>query len=339
MMLAARETGILKLGDEILIPAVTWPTQAWAAIEAGFKVRLVDVDISTLQVNVGELDASITPRTKAIFLVHLMGSSCDMDAIQEIAGRHKLHIFEDCCEALGAKYDNRHCGTFGVASAFSFFQSHHITTMEGGMVCTDNPDFAETCRMIRAHGWARDLEDRGAVKAVQKYLGETDSRYLFLGMGFNFRPTELNAAFGLCQLPRLASFNAIRAKHADQVRRRFRATNGQAFSSLIPTSHKSEPAWFALPFVIREAVPYSRRDVMEYLGQYGIETRPLVGGNLARQPAFLRYKDITPRPLPNADAIHDRGLYIGLPPIETDMLDLIGTLNGMETNLRMLACP
>jgi CDP-6-deoxy-D-xylo-4-hexulose-3-dehydrase len=338
MMLAARESGLLQPGDEILVPAVTWPTQAWAAILAGFSVKFVDVDPATLNVSVNALEAAITPKTKAISLVHLMGNPCAMDKILELANGRGILLFEDCCEALGASFDKRRVGSFGIASAFSFFASHHISTMEGGMVATSSPDFADACRLLRAHGWARDLKHRSKdVDVLGRYGFNEDPRYLFLGMGFNFRPTELNAAFGLLQIEKLDSLNAWRNLNANAVSDGFRVTNGHCVNGLMHTSYKSSPAWFALPFVLREGLPYTRKDVAEYLGQYGIDTRPIVGGNLTRHPAFWKYRNAREGSFPGANAVHERGFYIGLPPHKADMGAVIGALNSFDSNLRMSA--
>lgn len=335
MMLVARELGLLKRGDEILIPAVTWPTQAWAAIEAGFSVKFVDVDVSTLNTSPAILEAAITSKTKAIFLVHLMGNPCDMDAIQNLANQHNLFIFEDCCEALGASFGDRKVGTFGMASAFSFFASHHISTMEGGMIATSNPEFAEGCRLMRAHGWARDLKYRIMdVDVLTRYSGAEDPRYLFMGMGFNFRPTELQGAMGSVQLEKLDTMNGWRETNARIIHDSFRVTNGHTMESLMPTSYKATPAWFALPFVMKEDLPYTRKDVALYLKRYGVDTRPIVGGNLARHPGFWKYPDIAASVLRGANAIHDRGFYIGLPPFETSMNGIVGLLSNLDCYLR-----
>jgi CDP-4-dehydro-6-deoxyglucose reductase, E1 len=334
-MLAARESGILNVGDEILIPAVTWPTQVWAAVEAGFNVRLVDVDPRTLNTSAGILKAAITPKTKAIFLVHLMGNPCDMDAIRELAFKHDLEVFEDCCEALGAEWGGAKVGSFSrtTASTFSFFASHHISTMEGGMIATDNDYFADCCRLMRAHGWARDVKKSLDVEVLKRYGSPEDPRYLFLGMGFNFRPTELNAEIGRIQLGKLDAMNAHRQKNFTTVEHQFRNTNGH-FIEHLSANYRAKPAWFALPFVLREDLPYSRADVFEYLKSRGIDTRPIVGGNLARHPGFWKHREMVTGPLPGADAIHDRGFYVGLPPIETSMDALVGALNAIDPILR-----
>lgn len=334
VMLAAREFGLLREGDEILIPAVTWPTQVWSAIEAGFAVKLVDVEISTLNASAEIFEAAITSKTKAVFLVHLMGNPCDMDAIRAVASKYGLLIFEDCCEALGAEYDGKRVGSFGVAGTFSFFASHHISAMEGGMITTDDPAFADACRMMRAHGWARDLKHlTGDVDVLARYGSNEDPRYLFLGIGFNFRPTELNAEIGRIQLGKLDMMNMYRAKNAQYVAQYFRSTNGHFIEHLAPI-YKANPAWFALAFVLRGQLPYTRDQVCKHLKSHGIDTRPIVGGNLARHPAFWKYRDIAVGALAGANAIHDRGFYIGLPPIECSMDAVIGALNGADSLLR-----
>ncbi len=337
LMLALRESGILNRGDEILIPAVTWPTQVWAAIEAGFNVKLVDVSLSTLNTSAEILAAAVTPYTKAIFLVHLMGNPCDMESMKELADKYGLKIFEDSCEALGASFGGVKVGSFGFAGTFSFFASHHISTMEGGMIVTDDDDFADALRMMRAHGWARDLKHRnGDIDVLSRYGSHEDPRYLFLGMGFNFRPTELSSELGRIQLGKLDAMNAHRNRNAQVVHDKFRVTNGHFVEHLAPV-YKASPAWFALPFVLREGLPYTREQACTYLKGYGIDTRPIVGGNLARHPAFWKYRDLAAGPLTNADRIHMDGFYIGVPPVECSMDHVVGVLNGMDSNLRF-AC-
>lgn len=321
MMLAARESGLLSPGDEILIPAVTWPTQVWAAVEAGFKVTMVDVEPETLNTSPEILEAAIKPKTKAIFLVHLMGNPCQMDAIADIAKRHGLRIFEDCCEALGAEFNARKIGGFSTASAFSFFASHHISTMEGGMIASSNEDFADQCRMLRAHGWTRDLKhDHNSYEC-------DDRRYHFLGEGFNFRPTELSAAIGRTQLETLPARNEQRQENALTVKHGVRYQS-QKLEPLRVTSEKAKPSWFALPFVLKEGI--DRKWVKSYLQSKGVDTRPIVGGNLMRHPAFMFHRALRNESwsLPGADTIHDRGFYVGLPLDKNKTAGLIGILEG-----------
>jgi CDP-6-deoxy-D-xylo-4-hexulose-3-dehydrase len=303
-------TRSLSPGDEVLVPAVTWPTQIWSLMMAGLKVRFVDVDPASLNVDLKDLERKIGPRTRAISLVHLMGNPNDMHAITEITRKRSLLLFEDCCEALGARFGGRSVGTFGTASAFSFFFSHHITTMEGGMICTDDPQLSDLFRLLRAHGWARNLRHRKT-----EPVDGIDERYVFLNWGFNVRPTELQAAFGIEQLGRLPEFTEHRVRNAT-----YFAGHLERFGDTMRTMRVhplAECSWFALPLVLAPECPFSKRALLAYLEEQGVETRPIVAGNLARQPVVDLFPEIREMDLPGADVIHDRGFYIGLHPVDS----------------------
>lgn len=302
----------LKRGDEILVPVVTWPTQIWSAMMAGLKVKLVDVDPLTLNIDLEDLEAKITPNTKAIFLVHLMGLTCDMRAIFALARKHGLLILEDCCEALGAKFGASRVGSIGIAGAFSFFFSHHMTTMEGGMVTTDDPELARQLRIMRAHGWTRSIDFAGE-QPLEGY--DIDPRYAFVNWGFNLRPTDLQAGFGLHQLKKLPAWNETRNKMAKLF---YEGLSKTAFfrgpdASTVGTS----PAWFALPVLISKDAPFTKRAFVTYLEKEGVETRPIVTGNVARHPVS-RLFDAFKGAFPGADYVHDFGFYIGLTPFTTE---------------------
>jgi CDP-6-deoxy-D-xylo-4-hexulose-3-dehydrase len=206
--------------------------------------------------------------------------------------------------------------------------------MEGGMIVTDDAALADQCRMMRAHGWARDIKERRQdIDVLKRYGSHEDPRYLFLGMGFNFRPTELSAEMGRIQLTKLDAFNEQRNRHDAQVRAQFRTTNGH-FIEYLGSDYRSKPAWFALPFVLRDGLSYTRDRVCDYLKTWSIDTRPIVGGNLARHPAFWKYREIALASLIGANAIHDRGFYIGLPPVAWNMDKAIGMLNSIDSILR-----
>ena len=300
---------LLNHGDEVLVPAVTWPTQVWSPMMAGLKVRFVDVNPRTCNVDPDALEAAITSRTRAISLVHLMGNPCDMDRILEICRRHDLVLFEDCCESLGAAYKGKPVGSFGTAASFSFFFSHHITTMEGGMITCDDEHLSDTFRLLRAHGWGRNAKYR----KVEPVAG-VDPRYTFLNWGFNVRPTELQAAFGLVQLDRLPAFHAARQQNALHFQSLIAPL--EEHLHLMTVDPGSECSWFALPLTVDSSSPIKRDELTAFLEKAGIETRPIVAGNLARHPVVDIYPELQEADLPGADAIHDRGFYLGLHPVD-----------------------
>lgn len=305
---AMREPDLFGLvpGDEVLAPAVTWPTQIWSLVMAGFNVKLVDVDPYTLNMSHEDLARNIGPATKAISLVHLMGNTSDLDEIRQIADSRGLVIVEDSCEALGTKWDGKPVGTFGRASSSSFFFSHHLMTMEGGMVLTQDPELAEHLRLLRAHGWTRNLREKPAV------VDGIDPRYSFASWGMNVRPTELNAAFGLAQLDKF--------DHAQKHRMSAAAYCMQRIAPLAPQIRpmtvlpKTECSWFAFPIIVQPSSTVSRDNLVAYLNKHGVETRPIVTGNFSRQPAAKKFSEVRFGDLPGADTVHDQGFYIGLHP-------------------------
>lgn len=303
------QSKMLKPGDEILVPSVTWPTQIWSPMMAGLKVRFVDTDPCTLNMNLDDLESKIGRRTRAVSLVHLMGNPCNMDRVTSICQKHNLVLIEDCCEALGARYKGQPVGTFGIAGSFSFFFSHHITTMEGGMiVCRDQP-LSDLFRLLRAHGWARNTK----YAQVEPY-DDLDQRYMFLNWGFNVRPTELQAGFGLEQLKRWPAFHAQRLQNAAYFQNHL--DRHRDLMRLMQVAPEAECSWFALPVMLTPECPFKKADFLAYLEKQGVETRPIVAGNLARQPVCKLYPGLQASDLAGADAVHDRGFYLGLHPFE-----------------------
>lgn len=302
---------LLQPGDEILIPVVTWPTQIWSAMMAGLKVRFVDVDPKTLNIDIDDLEKKITPATKAIFLVHLMGNPCDMDRIGAIAKAHNLLIVEDCCEALGAEWDGVKVGNFGVAASYSFFFSHHMTTMEGGMVACSSPEVAEQLKILRAHGWVRNVDAN--LYDLNNY--DIDPRYAFVNWGFNVRPTDVQASFGLHQLQKLPQFNQQRINLANRF---FAFIDSEPLLHRPQASSKASPTWFALPILVATEAPFSRKEIVNYLESQGVETRPIVAGNIAKHPVAKIFPAFLEDTYAGANIIHEQGFYLGLSPFHTE---------------------
>lgn len=299
--------GPLPFGSEILVPSVTWPTHLWSLIMAGFKVKLIDVDPETLNFNLEDLKRNITKDTRGIFIVHLLGNMGDMQGLKEICTEKNLVLMEDCCEALGSKFADQPAGTFGLASSFSFFFSHHLVTMEGGMILTNDKEFAKKCRLLRAHGWEREINSSVSVSS-----GGIDERFKFVTWGFNVRPTEIQAGFGIEQIKKMDLFEAARNKNAEILNDCI--LRNKKFLSTMKVREPVKCSWFAFPIIVKKNAPFLRSDIANFLDKNGVETRPIVAGNLAKQPAISHYPEISFNVLEGADLIHERGLYIGIHP-------------------------
>ena len=303
----------MQPGDEVIVPAVTWSTTIWPIIQAGGVPVLVDSDPATLQMDLASVEAALSSRTVAICAVHVLGNAVPMQPLKALAARHGLWLIEDTCEALGVRHNGKAAGTFGAIGTYSFFFSHHITTIEGGMVATDDDGLAELFRCLRAHGWTRDLERRAEVEALYP---DVDPRFLFVNLGFNVRPTEINAAFGLRQLARLERFNARRREIA--------AIWDAAFADLIHRecfrpmqfTPGTVGAPFGYPVICQDRA--SRDRLRNRLEACGIETRPIICGNMARQPALRHFAHRIHSPLTGADRIMDCGLLWSSDPLMTD---------------------
>jgi CDP-6-deoxy-D-xylo-4-hexulose-3-dehydrase len=238
-----------------------------------------------------------------------MGNPCDMDRVQAICQKRNLILIEDCCEALGSRFKGKPVGTFGLAGSFSFFFSHHITTMEGGMIICHDQSLSDLFRLLRAHGWARN-----AKYITPESKEGLDPRYMFLNWGFNVRPTELQAGFGLEQLRRLPAFNAQRLQNVAYFQKYL--NRHSAIMRLMEVLPDAECSWFALPIMLTQECPFNKEEFLAFLEEQGVETRPIVAGNLTHQPACKLFPELQELNLPGADAVHKRGFYLGLHPFE-----------------------
>lgn len=288
----------LRPGDEVIVPALSWSTTVWPLIQLGLTPVIVDIDPQTLNIDPQRIESAVGPRTRAIMIVPVYGNPCDMDAIGVICQRHGLMLIEDCCEALGAYYDHRPVGKFGRAATFSFYYSHHITTLEGGITVTDDFELAELMRILRAHGWTREVEDK---QRWHDQYPDFDKRFLFVNLGYNLRPTELAGAMGLIQLPKLAEFVRIRRENAAWYTAELMRHG--AFFDVQKEYPKGESSWFGFPLTLKTDAPFTVAELTAHLNAAGIETRPIICGNIARQPALRHYPHRVAGPLDNADRV------------------------------------
>lgn len=296
----------IKAGDEVITPAVTWATTVFPIINCGAIPVLVDVDPFTFNIDVDEIEEAITDKTRAIMPVHLLGNPCNMDKIMAIARERNLYVIEDACEAHGAEFKGQKVGSFGDLATFSFYFSHHISTIEGGMVLTNNEEFAELCKSLRAHGWIRDLSAKDKIAKEYKHI---DPMFLFINTGYCFRPTEIQGAFGIHQLGKLEKFIEIRRENAE-----FWSENLKQYGDylLLQTERKgTRHVWFGYPITVRTGTPFSRREIVDFLKQKGVEIRPIMAGNIAEQPAmrFLPYRKVSN--LPNSRLIMRNSFLFG----------------------------
>lgn len=303
----------LTPGSEIIVPAVTWSTTVWPIVQAGGVPVLVDSDPETLQMNLEAVEKAITPKTVAICPVHVLGNAVPMGPVLELARKHSLWVIEDTCEALGTRHEQKMVGTLGDIGTYSFFFSHHITTIEGGMIVTQNDELAELFRALRAHGWTRHLKNRETVEAK---FPQIDPRFLFITTGFNVRPTEINAAFGLHQLTKLQAFNDRRVEIAEAWNRELQPFIEEKLLVPMKTTPKTDSTWFGYPVICRDNAMRNR--LQAYLEKDGIETRPIICGNLARQPAFQHIPHRIAGTLQGAVRIMDCGLFWGSHPLMTE---------------------
>ncbi|HJX13191.1 MAG TPA: DegT/DnrJ/EryC1/StrS family aminotransferase [Dehalococcoidales bacterium] len=294
----------IRPGDEVITPAVTWVTTVYPIMQVGAVPVLVDVDLESFNISVREIEKAITKKTKAIMPVHLLGNPCDIGSIMEIARRHNLIVVEDACESTGAEINGRKVGSFGDLATFSFFFSHHITTIEGGMVMTSNDDLAELVKSLRVFGWIRDLRNRDEV--AEKYR-DIDSRFLFTNIGYNLRPTEVSGAFGMHQIGKLDGFIEIRRENA-----RFWTEQLREFSDYL-ILYEERPGtrhvWFGYPVTVKPGAPFTRQELVTFLESKALETRPVFTGNLDEQPAMRLMKYRRHGDLPNARVVQRQSFF------------------------------
>lgn len=300
----------LNLNDEILVPSVCWSTSLWPIIQSGLIPKLVDVKPDTLEIDINDLVKKISIKTKAILLVHIIGTCSNMNEIMEIVKKYNLILIEDSCECLGTTYNNKFIGTFGRFSTFSFYFSHHITTIEGGMVVCHTLNDYNLLKCLRSHGWSRDQSNKSELENI---YNDIDPRFLFINIGFNLRPTEINGLLGILQLEKLNYFNNIRISNYNKITN-YINTHPKNLNLLKPITINSmhiNVAWFAIPIFINSN--YSLKEYTKFLNENKIFNRPIISGNFCRQPSLKKLGfNFDIREFPGSETIHNFGFYIGL---------------------------
>jgi CDP-4-dehydro-6-deoxyglucose reductase, E1 len=305
------------LVGDIIVPAVSWSTTFFPLHQYGFKLNFVDIDKNTLNIDVNKIEKAITPNTSAIFAVNLLGNSNDFNKLKQICDKHKLILIEDNCESLGAKFENKHTGTIGKLGTFSFFFSHHLQTMEGGMIAVQNKDDADFLRSLRAHGWVRDLPNENSI--YNKTGDNFKDSFTFVTPGYCVRPLEMSGAIGSAQLKKWPSMREKRLKNAQYFKERFEDLRGIRIQKEI-----GESSWFGFSIVLEGHLEGRRDQIIKILTENKVETRPIVAGNFMKNPVIKYINYIDNYDYENADYIHSNGFFIG-----NDITDLKNNIDNV----------
>jgi dTDP-4-amino-4,6-dideoxygalactose transaminase len=301
--------------DDVIVPALSFVATGNAVLQAGFRPVFVDVERETLNIDPSAIEAAITPRTRAIVPVHLMGKPADMDRINEIARRHKLYVVEDAAEAHGATYRGRNVGTLGDMAAYSLYVAHIISTVEGGIVATDNSDFAEVLRSLRSHGRACKCESCVLNTASAycpkrfKYGDNSDIRFVFERIGFSSKMNEFEAAIGLGTLEIYAEVVEKRRQNLYYLMDQFVRFNKYLWTMRRESHEEIGP--HALPVVIKEGAPFTRNQLVIFLEKHGVDTRSLFSSMPTQCPGFAPLGYHLGQ-FPNAEYLGENGIHVGV---------------------------
>ncbi len=319
----------LKPGDEVITVAAGFPTTVNPIIVNGLIPVFIDVDIPTYNIDVNQIEAALSSKTRAIMVAHTLGNPFQIDQVTELARKHNLWLIEDCCDALGSEFRRRRVGSFGDIGTLSFYPAHHITMGEGGAVFTSDAELAVLIESFR--DWGRDCycapgKENTCGKRFGWQLGELpigyDHKYIYSHVGYNLKITDIQAACGLSQLKKIEEFVQKRRQNFDHLSRRLASL--EDFLILPQSTIHSEPAWFGFPLTIKETAGTGRKDLLEYLDQRRIGTRLLFAGNLTKQPYFSKIAYRVASTLRNTDVIMSSTFWLGVyPGLSTEMLDYV----------------
>ena len=295
---------MLKRGDEVIVPAVSWSTTYFPLQQYGLKLKFVDINLETLNYDLNALESAITENTKMIMTVNLLGNPNDFDAINKLIKDKDIFVLEDNCESMGAEYKGKQTGTFGVMGTFSTFFSHHMATMEGGFVTTDDEELYHILLSMRAHGWTRNLPKENKVSNKSDDWFEESFRFVL--PGYNVRPVEMSGAVGIEQLKKLPGFLKQRRRNAKLFVELF-----ENHSDFIIQKDISNSSWFGFSLIIKPTSTLRRKEVIAKLQENNIDCRPIVTGNFTRNEVMKFFNYEIHNELKNADYLHENGLFIG----------------------------
>lgn len=314
-----RKNNPLKAGDELIVPAVSWSTTYTPLQQYGLKVKFVDIDLDTLNFDLKALEEAVTDKTRLIVAVNLLGNSNDFSEISRITRDKDIILYEDNCESLGAKFDGKMAGTFGLLGGYSTFFSHHMSTMEGGLITTDDEELYHIMLSLRSHGWTRHLPKENHVTGTKSDIAFEES-FKFVLPGYNVRPVEMSGAIGIEQLKKLPNFIEERRNNAEYFKELFKD-----IEHFIIQKEIGDSSWFGFSFVLKDDAPFKRAEVISHLESKGIECRPIVAGNFAKNDVIKYFDYEIHGELNNASIIDERGFFVGNHHV--DMKDAINYLH------------
>lgn len=294
----------LQPGDEVIVPSLSWSTTYYPVHQHQMKLIFVDIDINSLNMDLQAVEKAITPKTRAIFVPNILGNPAQLPALQALCRKHHLYLIEDNCESMGAKLDKQFCGTFGIAGTFSCFFSHHISTMEGGVIVTNDEELYHIMLSMRSHGWTRHLPQQSQlhVKSENPFY----ESFNFILPGYNIRPLEMSGAIGIEQLKKLDKL----VKHRRENAAHFTAEFSQQDKFIIQAEN-GESSWFGFSLIIKPETGLTRERVLQQLDQLGVEYRPIISGNFLRHAVIKKLDHRVVGTHSNADMVHDYGFFIG----------------------------
>ena len=300
-----RNGNTLKAGDEVIVPAVSWPTTYYPLYQYGLKIKFVDIDLDTLNYNLDALSEAVDNNTKLIIAVNLLGNPNDFSKINTIIGSRDIILIEDNCESMGAIFDGKQTGTFGLMGTFSSFFSHHISTMEGGMIITDDEELYHILLSLRAHGWTRNLPKENKICGT-KSDDIFEEYFRFVLPGYNMRPVEMMGAIGIEQLKKLPDFISTRRKNAEYFYDIFNDSKYFTIQKEIGLS-----SWFGFSLIIREGTNLDRKKIVNTLIENGIDSRPIVAGNFTKNEVLKWFNYELFGEMRNAEYMDKSGFFVG----------------------------
>jgi CDP-4-dehydro-6-deoxyglucose reductase, E1 len=295
----------LKRGDEVIVPAVSWSTTYYPLYQYGLKIKFVDIDIETLNYDLVQLESAITNKTRVVLAVNLLGNPNDFDCINNIIEDKNIILLEDNCESMGATFNNKKTGTFGIMGTFSSFYSHHISTMEGGIIVTDDDELYQILISLRSHGWTRNLPVKNLI-CDDKSEDLLEESFRFVLPGYNVRPLELEGALGVEQVKKLPIIISERRKNA----KLFVETLSN-HSDLLIQKEVGMSSWFGFSIIIRPDSSLTRKELVDKLNHLGFEFRPIVTGNFLKNEVIKFFDYEVHGNLKNAEHLDKNGLFIG----------------------------